>query len=103
MSISIKWFPHSWFQIKAGKRILYIDPAYLKTYFAHYPQRIEFSSWPDPIDGLPKELEQERVGASRYHPANASSQGPLQGGHSQQTQARRHLDRRSQGLHQGIG
>ncbi len=57
MSISIKWFPHSWFQIKTIDKIIYIDPAYLTTYFKHYPKRIEFAKWPDPIDGLPEELE----------------------------------------------
>lgn len=52
--IQIKWFPPSWFQIKADKKILYIDPAYLKTYFKDYPQKVEFSTWPDEIDGLPE-------------------------------------------------
>lgn len=54
MTISIKWFPPSWFQIKADSKIIYIDPAYLKTFFKNYPQKIEFSSWPDEIDGLPE-------------------------------------------------
>jgi len=54
MLISLKWFPPSWFQIKTGDKIIYIDPAYLKTYFKNYPQKIEFSTWPDPIDGLPE-------------------------------------------------
>ena len=57
MTIQLKWFPPSWFQIKAGNKIIYIDPAYLRTNFAHYPKRIEYSRWPDPIDGLPEELE----------------------------------------------
>ncbi|MCK4252173.1 MBL fold metallo-hydrolase [candidate division WOR-3 bacterium] len=58
MSISIKWFPRSWFQIKAKDKIIYIDPAYLRTYFTKYSKKIEFSKWPGPIDGLPeKELE----------------------------------------------
>jgi len=57
MSIIIKWFPNSWFQIKTQSQMLYIDPAYLRTYFTKYPKRIEFSRWPDPIDGLPEELE----------------------------------------------
>ena len=57
MSISIKWFPPSWIQIRAKNKLMYIDPSYLKTYFKDYPKRIEFSSWPDPIDGLPEELE----------------------------------------------
>lgn len=61
MSIFIKWFPPSWFQIKARNKIIYIDPAYLRTYFTHYPKKIEFSKWPDPIDGLPEELEKADV------------------------------------------
>lgn len=56
MQIGIKWFPPAWVQIVAGDTILYIDPAYLRTYFLHYPKRIEYSRWPDPIDGLPEEL-----------------------------------------------
>jgi L-ascorbate metabolism protein UlaG (beta-lactamase superfamily) len=56
MAVSIKWFPPSWTQISTQNKIIYIDPAYLKTYFKNYPKKIEFSSWPDPIDGLPEEL-----------------------------------------------
>ena len=62
MSISIKWFPRSWFQIKTRDKIIYIDPAYLRTYFANYPKKIEFSRWPGPIDGLPeKDLEKADI------------------------------------------
>ena len=61
MSIFIKWFPPSWFQIKNKDRIIYIDPAYLRTYFKDYPKKIEFSRWPDPIDGLPEELEKANI------------------------------------------
>jgi len=57
----IKWFPPSWFQIKTSNNIIYIDPAYLRTYFTHYPNKIEFSKWPDPIDGLPEELEKANI------------------------------------------
>lgn len=58
MPVSIKWYPPSWFQIKGNNKVIYIDPAYLKTYFKDYPPKIEFSSWPDEIDGLPeKDLE----------------------------------------------
>ena len=67
MSISIKWFPPSWFQIKTGNKIMYIDPAYLRTYFTHYPKRIEFSKWPDPIDGLPEELEKADIILLTHH------------------------------------
>ena len=57
MSVALKWFPPSWIQINTQDRLIYIDPAYLKTHFKNYPQKIEFSSWPDPIDGLPEEME----------------------------------------------
>ena len=57
MSVSIKWFPPSWFQIKTHSVIIYIDPAYLRSYYKRYPKKIEFSRWPDPIDGLPEKLE----------------------------------------------
>ena len=50
MPVIIKWFPPSWFQLKSKDMIIYIDPAYLGTYY-------EFSKWPDPIDGLPEKLE----------------------------------------------
>ena len=56
MSVSLKWFPPSWFQIKAENLVIYIDPAYLRSYYTHYPKKIEFSKWPDPIDGLPETL-----------------------------------------------
>lgn len=67
MSISIKWFPPSWFQIKTGNKIMYIDPAYLRTYFTHYPKKIEFSKWPDPIDGLPEELKKADIILLTHH------------------------------------
>lgn len=57
MTVSIKWFPPSWFQIKTKDKIMYIDPAWMRTYFTKYPKKIEYSRWPDPIDGLPEELE----------------------------------------------
>ncbi len=56
MSVFLKWFPPSWLLINAQKLIIYIDPAYLRTYYTHYPHKIEFSRWPDPIDGLPENL-----------------------------------------------
>lgn len=56
--VTLRWFPNSWIQIKAKDLVIYIDPAYLTTYFANYPKRIEFSRWPNPIDGLPEMLEQ---------------------------------------------
>ena len=57
MVVLIKWFPPSWFQIKTKQKVIYIDPAYLRTYFKNYPKNIEFSRWPEEIDGLPEELE----------------------------------------------
>lgn len=68
MPIYIKWFPPSWFQIKTKKKIIYIDPAYLKKYYTNYPKKIEFSRWPDPIDGLPeKDLEKADVILVTHH------------------------------------
>ncbi|MGD2124481.1 MAG: MBL fold metallo-hydrolase [Desulfobacteraceae bacterium] len=67
MPISIKWFPPSWIQISAQNKLIFIDPAYLKTYFKDYPKRIEFSSWPDPIDGLPGELEKADLILVTHH------------------------------------
>jgi hypothetical protein len=64
MPISIKWFPPSWIQIRTLKKLIVIDPAYLKTYFKDYPKRIEFSSWPDPIDGLPVQAYNTEQGSS---------------------------------------
>lgn len=61
MSVSIKWFPHSWFQIKTRDKIVCIDPAYLRSHFTKYPKKIEFTKWPDPIDGLPEELEKADI------------------------------------------
>lgn len=67
MSVSLKWFPPSWVQIKAKDTIIYIDPAYLRTNFADYPKRVEFSKWPDPIDGLPEELENADIILVTHH------------------------------------
>ena len=68
MTIDIKWFPPSWVQVKASKKIIYIDPAYLKKYYTSYPKKIEFSSWPDPIDGLPeKDLERADIILVTHH------------------------------------
>ena len=68
MTVDIKWFPPSWFQIKTKDKIIYIDPAYLKKYYGNYPKKIEFSSWPDPIDGLPeKDLEKADIILITHH------------------------------------
>ncbi|PIP32997.1 hypothetical protein COV53_06095 [Candidatus Gottesmanbacteria bacterium CG11_big_fil_rev_8_21_14_0_20_37_11] len=55
MSISIKYFPHSWFQIKTKDIVLYIDPAWVQSYFNNYPKKVIFSHYPEPMDGLPEE------------------------------------------------
>jgi L-ascorbate metabolism protein UlaG (beta-lactamase superfamily) len=40
----------------------------MRTYFTKYPKKIEFSKWPDPIDGLPeKELEKADVILLTHH------------------------------------
>ena len=67
MPVTIKWFPPSWIQIKAHDTLIYIDPAYLKTYFKNYPGSLEFSSWPDPIDGLPEALEKADLILVTHH------------------------------------
>jgi L-ascorbate metabolism protein UlaG (beta-lactamase superfamily) len=67
MPISLKWFPQSWVQIKTRNKVIFIDPAYLKTYFKNYAKRIEFSSWPDAIDGLPEELEKADLILVTHH------------------------------------
>jgi L-ascorbate metabolism protein UlaG (beta-lactamase superfamily) len=43
-------------QIRTGSATLYVDPAYPKTYHARHPTKIGYSSWPDPIDGLPEPM-----------------------------------------------
>ena len=67
MAVSIKWFPPSWVQIGTREKIIYIDPAYLRTHFKDYPKKIEFSKWPDPIDGLPGELEKADLILVTHH------------------------------------
>ncbi len=68
MSIFIKYFQPSWFQIKIREKIIYIDPAYLKKYYTNYPKKIEFSIWPDPIDGFPeRDLEKADVILITHH------------------------------------
>lgn len=66
--ISIKFFQPSWFQIKADGKIIYIDPAYLSKYYTKYPTKIDFTKWPDPIDGLPdKDLEKADLILITHH------------------------------------
>ena len=67
-SIFIRWFSPSWFQIKYKDKIIYIDPAWMRTHFINYPKKVEFSRWPDPIDGLPeKDLEKADVILITHH------------------------------------
>jgi L-ascorbate metabolism protein UlaG (beta-lactamase superfamily) len=67
MAVKIKWFPPSWVQIRTGKKMIYIDPAYLRSYYRNHPTKIEFSKWPDPIDGLPEDLEKGDVILFTHH------------------------------------
>jgi L-ascorbate metabolism protein UlaG (beta-lactamase superfamily) len=68
MVIDIRWFPPSWFQIKYKNKVLYVDPAFLKKYYTKYPKKIEFSSWPDSIDGLPEtDLDQADIILITHH------------------------------------
>ncbi len=55
--VTLRWFPPSWIEISSPEAHLYIDPAYLKTYFSHHPGRIDYTGWPDEIDGLPEPLD----------------------------------------------
>ena len=67
MVVLIKWFPPSWIQVKTKRQVLYIDPAYLRTNFTTYPKTIEYSRWPDPIDGLPEKLEKGDIILITHH------------------------------------
>ena len=53
--------------IKAGRLVIYIDPAYLRSNFVRYPKKIEYTIWPDPIDGLPEELEKADIILITHH------------------------------------
>lgn len=44
VSIFIKWFPPSWFQIKYKDQIIYIDPAWMRTLFTNYQKKVEKNS-----------------------------------------------------------
>ena len=61
MSVFIKWFPPSWIQIKADRKFLYIDPSYMRTHYLKHPKKIEFTKWPQPIDGLPEKLQKANL------------------------------------------
>jgi L-ascorbate metabolism protein UlaG (beta-lactamase superfamily) len=57
MPLTLRWFPPSWVLIRTSEAIAYIDPSYMRTYYRNHPSKIEFSTWPDPVDGLPEKLE----------------------------------------------
>ena len=85
MPVSMRWFPPAWFHIGTKDKLAYVDPAYLSSYFTNYPKRIEFSKWPDPIDGLPEELEKADLIFARGLPrcvmtAKAAGQDDVQDG-----------------------
>ena len=67
MPVKIKWFPPSWFQIKTRAVVIYVDPAYLRSYYTRYPKKIEYSRWPDPVDGLPEKLEKADLILISHH------------------------------------
>ena len=67
MPVTLKWFPPSWFQIKTQRTIIHIDPSYLRSYYTHYPKKIEFSRWPGPIDGLPEKLPKADIILVTHH------------------------------------
>jgi len=54
MPVSIRWFPPSWLLIKAGGEVIYIDPAWVQKNFEHYPKKVIYSHYPEPMDGLPE-------------------------------------------------
>jgi L-ascorbate metabolism protein UlaG (beta-lactamase superfamily) len=65
--IQLKWFPPSWVQIRIKQARMHIDPSFLKTYYAKHPTVIEYSSWPDPVDGLPEPLEPANIILVTHH------------------------------------
>lgn len=77
MLLTITWFPRSWVQIRTAGKIVYIDPAYMKVCFAGYPKKIEYSSWPDPIDSLPEGLERGDIILVTHHHKDHCKRGTL--------------------------
>lgn len=53
-AIQIRWFPPSWLLIETNNQTIYIDPAWIQKNFRSYPNKIIFSHYPDPMDGLPE-------------------------------------------------
>lgn len=52
--LRIRWFPASWLIVERDDATVYVDPAYIRSYFDSYPSRVDYARWPDPIDGLPE-------------------------------------------------
>lgn len=49
-----RWFPPSWLQIITQDKVIYIDPAWIQSNFDNHPNKIIYSHWPEPMDGLPE-------------------------------------------------
>lgn len=52
---TLTFFQPSWFLIQTKRLVIYIDPAYLKKYYTHFHTNKLYTTWPQPIDGLPDE------------------------------------------------
>ncbi len=52
--MKIRWFPPSWLQITTQDKVIYIDPAWIQSNFDSHPNKIIYSHWPEPMDGLPE-------------------------------------------------
>ena len=57
LAMRLKLFPHSWLMIESNRFRVYVDPSYVSRFFQSHPGKIEFSSTPDGVDGLPEPLE----------------------------------------------
>ncbi len=70
MAIYLKWFPNSWFQIKKGDKVIYIDPAYLKPMFNDYLKK----TGAEESSELPEDLEKaDMILITHEHPDHCSS------------------------------
>ena len=67
MAIALRWYPPAWVQIKTRNQTIYLDPSYLKKYYQDHPTAIEFSTWPDEVDGLPDDLEKADIILITHH------------------------------------
>lgn len=52
--LTIRWFPPSWLLIKTKDKVIYIDPAWIQKNFNSYPNKVIYSHYPKPMDGLPE-------------------------------------------------